>query len=70
MSGVVKDKFEIFKLKDLFNIYESNLYELIINRKYQPVTKLIKLKNNILKKHGVYLIFDNRIIQKKKPRCF
>ena len=49
MSGVVKDKFEIFKLKDLFNIYESNLYELIINRKYQPVTKLIKLKNNILK---------------------
>jgi len=66
----MKNKLEIFKFKELFNIYESNLYEFINNKKYQPVTKLIKLKNNILKKHGVYLIFDNRIVQKKNRDPF
>ena len=66
----MKDRPEIFKFNELFNIYESNLYELINNKRYQPVSKLIKLKNNILNKHGVYLIFDNRVVQKKNQNAF
>ena len=66
----MKNKSEIFEFNVLFNIYESNLYEFINNKRYQPTSKLIKLKNNILKKHGVYLIFDNRVVQKKNLKAF
>ena len=58
-------KKKIFKFSDLFSIDEKNTHSLVRKNKYFPISNLIKLKNPILNKFGVYFIFDKRIIQKK-----
>ena len=58
-------KKQIYKFLDLFTINEDKCNDLIEKNIYSPITKLIKLKNPILNRFGVYFIFDKRVIQKK-----
>ena len=67
MRGLLKRK-QIYKFLDLFSINEKKTNDLIDNNNYSSISKLIKLKNPILNKFGVYFIFDKRIIQKKNNK--
>ena len=59
-------KKQIYKFLDLFTINDDKTNDLIEKNNYSSISKLIKLKNPILKRFGVYFIFDKRVIQKKK----
>ena len=61
-------KKQIYKFLDLFTINDDKTNDLIEKNNYSSISKLIKLKNPILKRFGVYFIFDKRVIQKKNNK--
>ncbi len=61
-------KKQIYKFLDLFTINDDKTNDLIEKNNYSSISKLIKLKNPILNRFGVYFIFDKRVIQKKNNK--
>ena len=58
-------KKQIYKFLDLFTINDDKTNDFIEKSNYSSISKLIKLKNPILNRFGVYFIFDKRVMNQK-----